>query len=103
MGGLAAFRRVSIIAALLRAGGVRGGAGRRPRRGRRAHIGLQGTLAWQGLAGRTIAVGARKPGEGLTTSPSSPPSVSEPDVASSAAVGWAPAMREVVLAILGES
>jgi hypothetical protein len=29
--------------------------------------------------------------------------VSEPDAASSAAVGWAPAMREVVLAILGES
>jgi hypothetical protein len=44
-----------------------------------------------------------EPGDGLTTSPSSPPSVSEPDAASSAAVGWAPAMREVVLAILGES
>jgi hypothetical protein len=44
-----------------------------------------------------------EPGEGLTTSPSYPPSVSEPDAASSAAVGWAPAMREVVLAILGES
>jgi hypothetical protein len=44
-----------------------------------------------------------EPGEGLTTSPSSSPRVSEPDAASSAAVGWAPAMREVVLAILGEA
>jgi hypothetical protein len=42
-------------------------------------------------------------GQGPTTSPSPQPSMSGPDAASSAAVGWAPAMREVVLAILGKS
>jgi len=43
------------------------------------------------------------PGDGDTTSPSAPPTVSGPDGVSSVAVGWAPAMREVVLAILGGS
>ena len=44
-----------------------------------------------------------EPGEGSTTSPSTPSSATGPDAASSAAIGWAPAMREVVLAILSGS